>query len=181
MPTAMATAPQAPPPAQLQPMPTQPRRALYNKDDISSDPPSDEQRKKKSKDKLIRASSPEKPAPKKVPSNVDPKIEAAFNHCRLGKYHEVEKALQDGVQVDSRFGPDDNTMLLVSAQNGQKRIAKLLLRNFASMNAQNDKGDTAMHLCYKFNYKELGEYLKSKGADDTIQNAKGQTCYQAKK
>lgn len=188
MPASMATAPkisqpQAPPPAQLQPMPTQPPRALYNKDDISSDPPSDEQRRKKSKDKPkdkpTRATSPEKLAFKKAASTAGPKIEAAFKHCRLGKYHEVELALQEGVQVDSRFGPDNNTMLLACAQNGQKRIAKLLLRNGADMNAPNDKGDTAMHLCYKFNYKELGEYLKSKGADDTIQNAKGQTCYQA--
>ena len=72
-------------------------------------------------------------------------------------------------------------MLLVCAQNGQKRIAKLLLRNFADMNAVNARGDSAMHLCFKFNYRELGEYLKSKGADDTIRNAKGQNCYEAKK
>jgi ankyrin repeat protein len=112
---------------------------------------------------------------------MDPKIEAAFNHCRLGKYREVETALAEGLPVDSRLGPDDNTMLIQCAINGQKRVAKLLLRNFAEMNAQNNKGDTAMHCCYKYNYKELGEYMKSKGADDTIRNAKGQTCYEAKK
>jgi ankyrin repeat protein len=89
--------------------------------------------------------------------------------------------LAEGLPVNSRFGPDNNTMLIQCAINGQKRIAKLLLRNFAEMNAQNNKGDTAMHCCYKFNYKELGEYMKSKGADDTIRNAKGQTCYEAKK
>ena len=93
----------------------------------------------------------------------------------------MEAALQQGVDVEARFGPDSNTMLLVCAQNGQKRIAKLLLRNFADMNAVNARGDTAMHLCFKFNYRELGAYLKSKGADDTIRNAKGQNCYEAKK
>jgi ankyrin repeat protein len=72
-------------------------------------------------------------------------------------------------------------MLLECAQNGQKRIAKLLLRNFAEMNAQNSNGDTSLHLCFKFNYTELGEYLKSKGANDNIRNNKGQTCYEAKK
>ena len=171
-------------------MPTQPRPAVYNKDDISSDPPSDEQKRKKSKDKekrrdkdkADRSASPTKSAPPKPkPAEEDAKVEAAFNHCRLGKYREVETALVEGLPVNSRFGPDNNTMLIQCAINGQKRIAKLLLRNFAEMNAQNNKGDTAMHCCYKFNYKELGEYMKSKGADDTIRNAKGQTCYEAKK
>jgi hypothetical protein len=173
------------------PMPVHrsPPRAQYNKDDISPDPSSDEPRKKKNKDKKGKreqtASAPTKtaspPEVAKPPSDVDPKLEAAFNHCRLGKYREVESALKEGVAVDARHGPDNNTMLLVCAQNGQKRVAKLLLRNFADMNAQNDRGNTAMHLCYKFNYKELGEYLKTKGADDTIRNAKGQTCYEATK
>ena len=170
-----------------------PPRALYNKDEISSDPPSDEQRKKmsKSKDKEKRKERSVTPPPKqpskaaspppKPPSSTDPKIEVAFSHCRLGKYRDVEKALKEGVPVEARFGPDNNTMLLQCAQNGQKRIAKLLLRNFASMNAQNDKGDTAMHYCFKFKYIELGEYLKSKGADDTLRNSKGQTCYECQK
>lgn len=189
-----ASKPVAPPahmPARIPaPKPTQAPRAMYDKDDISSDPTSDDKAKKTNKDKDKKrdkdkvksaqaVSPPLKTAPPK--SDADVKVEAAFNHCRLGKYREVEKALEDGVPVDSRFGQDNNTMLLVCAQNGQKRIAKLLLRTFAEMNAQNDKGDTAMHLCYKFNYKELGEYLKSKGADDTIRNTRGQTCYEAKK
>lgn len=139
----------------------------------------------KEKRKAERSVSPPPPKvvspPPKPASNVDPKIEAAFSHCRLGKYREVEKALEEKVPVESRFGPDNNTMLLQCAQNGQKRIAKLLLRSFADMNAQNDKGDTAMHYCFKFKYNELGEYLKSKGADDKIRNSKGQTCYECQK
>ena len=148
----------------------------------------DKEKKQRDKSKLENEPSPRRatasPASATNPTaqeNSDPKIEAAFNHCRLGKYREVEAALAEGVPVEARWGPDNNTMLLVCAQNGQKRIAKLLLRNFADTNAQNDKGDTAMHYCYKFNYKELGEYLKSKGADDSIRNSKGQTCYEAKK
>lgn len=194
-PAHVTMAPAVPAPMHMQSsMPTQmPPRASYNKDDISSDPPSDEKRKKRSKDKgpdkekrkAERSVSPPPPKvvspPPKPASNVDPKIEAAFSHCRLGKYREVEKALEEKVPVESRFGPDNNTMLLQCAQNGQKRIAKLLLRSFADMNAQNDKGDTAMHYCFKFKYNELGEYLKSKGADDKIRNSKGQTCYECQK
>jgi hypothetical protein len=159
------------------------RRSLYNTEDISSDPTSDEKHKKKNKDKEKKRSvSPVKAAsPPPNTANADPKIEAAFNYCKLGKYREVETALAGGLLVDTRCGPSNNTMLLECAQNGQKRIAKLLLRNFAEMNAQNSNGDTSLHLCFKFNYTELGEYLKSKGANDNIRNNKGQTCYEAKK
>ena len=201
---------QAPPPPLAPVANAPPQRAVYNKDDISSDPASDEARrrkkdreKKRSKTPIPKsaggAASPDPAVPplaQSAPAGAgggagrpstagahpaDPAVEAAFNHCRLGKYREVEAALQQGVDVEARFGPDSNTMLLVCAQNGQKRIAKLLLRNFADMNAVNARGDSAMHLCFKFNYRELGEYLKSKGADDTIRNAKGQNCYEAKK
>ena len=108
--------------------PTQPRPVMYNKDDISSDPPSDEMKKRKSKDKekkrdkdkADRSASPPKSAPPKPkPSDMDPKIEAAFNHCRLGKYREVETALAEGLPVDSRLGPDDYTMLIHCAITGQ--------------------------------------------------------------
>jgi len=106
------------------------------------------------------------------------RIVAAFGQCRVGKYREVEEALELGVPVEARFGRDQNTMLLVCAQNGQKRIAKLLLRNRANINTQNAHGESCLHCCIKFNYNELADYLRSKGADDTVLNLHGQTCYQ---
>ena len=42
----------------------------------------------------------------------------------------------------------------------------------------NSHGNTSLHLAYQWNYRELGDYLKSKGADDTLKNKKGQTCYE---
>jgi hypothetical protein len=94
-------------------------------------------------------------------------VETAFAHCRLGKYREVENALGQGVPVQARCGKDNDTMLHVCASNGQKRIAKLLLRKNANINARNDKGDTPLHCCHRFNYHELGDYLRSKGASDS--------------
>jgi ankyrin repeat protein len=53
-------------------------------------------------------------------------------------------------------------MLTYAAQNGNKRIAKICLRRGCKINAQNFRGQTALHYCYSFGYSELGEYLESK-------------------
>lgn len=39
-------------------------------------------------------------------------------------------------------------------------------------------GQTALHFCFAYHFEELGQYLLSKGADDSILNADGLTCYE---
>lgn len=43
---------------------------------------------------------------------------------------------------------------------------------------QNTNGNTGLHYLYEYKHTELAEYVKSKGATDTIQNASGLTCYE---
>jgi ankyrin repeat protein len=85
-----------------------------------------------------------------------------IRYTRHGHYKEVERILSLGVAVDARdqFG---NSALTVACQNGNKRIAKMLLRQGADINQQNSKGNSPMHYCFAFGYAELGEYLISKG------------------
>ena len=71
-----------------------------------------------------------------------------------------------------------NTLLLAAAQNGNKRIAKLALRKGANINLQNLTGQTALHFAFAYGYEDLGNYLISKGADDSLTNAEGLTCYE---
>ena len=40
------------------------------------------------------------------------------------------------------------------------------------------RGNTALHYAYAYKFETLGEYLLSKGADDSITNAEGLTCYE---
>lgn len=109
------------------------RRPSYDLGNISPDPPTEEEKMEKMKKKKDKPKSkvPPVPAPHRPPSEDDDQIATVFKQCRLGKYREVEKALEDGLSVETRFGPKNDTMLLVCAMNGQKRIAKLLLRNKA--------------------------------------------------
>jgi ankyrin repeat protein len=70
------------------------------------------------------------------------------------------------------------TLLHVAAQNGNRRIAKLCLRRGAAVNTQTFNGQTALHYAFGYGFEALGEYLISKGADDSITNAQGLTCYE---
>ena len=83
--------------------------------------------------------------------------------------------LQTDILVSSFAG---NTLLSVAAQNGNKSIIKALLRRGAGLNTQNHKGQTALHFCFTYGYTDLGNYLISKGADDTIENLACLTCYE---
>jgi hypothetical protein len=100
-----------------------------------------------------------------------------YSLCRHNKYREIESLLEKGAPVDAtdEFG---NTPLVIAAQNGYKRMTKLLLRHSADINAQNNRGNTPLHFSYAYGFKVLAEYLKEKGADDTIRNDAGLTCYQ---
>lgn len=77
--------------------------------------------------------------------------------------------------VDPRTG---NSLLLVACQNGNKRVVKMLLRRGAALNHRNNRGNSCLHFAYFFGFTELGEYLISKGADDSKRNSEGLTCYE---
>ncbi|KAG7376179.1 hypothetical protein PHYPSEUDO_014138 [Phytophthora pseudosyringae] len=89
----------------------------------------------------------------------------------------LELALDQGVDVNARDNHGNSLFILV-CQQGNKRLAKFLLRRRADMNLQNLNGNTALHYLYAYKHTELAEYLKAKGAKDTTQNAAGLTCYE---
>jgi hypothetical protein len=75
-------------------------------------------------------------------------IEDIFSFARHGRIEEIERLLDKGVPVDVRdiYG---NTMLITACQNGNKRVAKAVLRRGADINARNFKGNTPLHYCYQ--------------------------------
>ena len=100
--------------------------------------------------------------------------------CRHGKYEEIQEAITSPDWHHSIDSVDDkgNTLFITAAQNGNKRIAKLCLRRGADINGANLTGQTALHYAFAYGFEELGNYLISKGADDTLVNAEGLTCYE---
>ena len=71
-----------------------------------------------------------------------------------------------------------NTLLILAAQQGDKKICKYLLRRGANINKTNFAGNSVLHYCYEYHRDDLAEYLKSVGADDSIENGMGLTCYE---
>eukprot|EP01034_Spumella_vulgaris_P029963 gene29963-37102_t len=110
----------------------------------------------------------------------DPKEEArekAILAAKSTNIAQMEDALAEDIPINSadEFG---NTLLILAAQQGSRRMCKFLLRRGANINLQSLAGNTPLHYCYAYSQIALGEYLKSKGADDSIINVDGLTCYE---
>lgn len=74
-------------------------------------------------------------------------VEDVFSYARHGRCEEIERLFSKGLPVDVRdaYG---NTVLITACQNGNKRVAKAVLRRGANINARNHKGNTPLHYCY---------------------------------
>ena len=70
-----------------------------------------------------------------------------------------------------------NSMLLLAAQNGNRKIAQYLIQKGANMNHQNKNGQTAGHFANAYQFFDLSQWLFANGADDTIENMYGLSPY----
>lgn len=74
-------------------------------------------------------------------------VEDVFSYARHGRCEEIERLFAKGLPVDVR-NDHGNTVLIVACQNGNKRVAKAVLRRGANINARNHRGNTPLHYCY---------------------------------
>ena len=96
---------------------------------------------------------------------------------RHNKVQEVEDTIAAGFPIDTR-DEHGNTALMVSCQNGHKRLAKLCMKYGANPDTTNHQGNTSLHYAVSYGYQALAKYLISHGGDDTIMNHQGQTPYE---
>ena len=101
---------------------------------------------------------------------------AFFRDVANNRHADVKEQLERGMPP-SATDRNGNTPLHVACQHGLRRIVKSLLRVGADINAANREGNTPLHMCYAYHYEELGDYLKSKGANDRKLNSFGMSCY----
>jgi hypothetical protein len=102
---------------------------------------------------------------KELRNHVDPvqeAIEKAILAAKTSNIAEMEDALDEediSVETADQYG---NTLLILAAQQGSKKMCRYLLRRGANMNAQSLSGQTALHYCYAYSHRDLGAYLIEK-------------------
>ena len=108
------------------------------------------------------------------------RFEQLCSCVRHGEYPNFEQMMEEFEgELPIDFTDDvGNTLLMVACQNGSKRMVKLCLRKGSDLNKQNTNGHTCLHYTFGYGFNDLGVYLISKGADDSIANADGLTCYE---
>ena len=106
-----------------------------------------------------------------------PSLETVFSQARNGRLRRLEESLNAGFGVDDEDSKG-NTLLIIATQNRMKRMIELLLNRSADVNHQNAQGNTALHYAMVYDTEgAIGEFLISKGADDSIENKDGLSCY----
>ena len=123
-----------------------------------------------------------------------------FSKARHNRVKQVAELLDKGVDANSKdaFG---NTILILACQNGHKDIMKLCYKRKADLDDTNvrtfifflllrssglllimfflqHKGQTPLHFLFAYGYTDIAEWLISKGANDTLKNSFGLTCYE---
>ncbi len=106
-----------------------------------------------------------------------PTVDTVFSQARNGRIKRVEESINLGFMVDTE-DERGNTLLIVAAQNRNKKLVEMLLLRGANINHQNAAGNTALHYAIALDPEgSLAEYLIEHGADDTIENVDGLTPY----
>ena len=99
--------------------------------------------------------------------------EKLHQSAKKGKYNQVEKLIDAGVDVNS---PDENgdTALISASQNGYTEIVKLLVEAEADVNAQDNVGNTALIKASQNGFTEIVKLLIE--ADVNAQDNVGDTA-----
>lgn len=93
--------------------------------------------------------------------------------AKQGHQNIVALLLRRGAQVDVREGSNKYTPLHVATLNRHTSLISLLLKAGADINAQDENGNTALHLAAKFGEIEVFKHLFFLGANPDIANNNG--------
>jgi ankyrin repeat protein len=86
---------------------------------------------------------------------------------------EVEALLTSDEAVNCPDSNNGNCPIHIAAQNGHVELIMLLIRKKVNLNAQNGKGNTAVHMAIGYDYFQAATLLIEAGADCSISNELG--------
>jgi len=95
-----------------------------------------------------------------------------------GDVDTVRRYLEQGGNVNAKYGFDGNTPLQRAAQNNNKDMVEMLIAKGADVNAKDKDGNTPLQRAAQHNRKDVAELLIAKGADVNAKyNAKNKEDY----
>ena len=81
--------------------------------------------------------------------------------ARSNNLETLERMVDDQKVDKDTADRKGNTLLILAAQQGDKKICKYLLRRGANINKTNFAGNSVLHYCYEYNRDDLLEYLRA--------------------
>mmetsp|Transcript_3151 Transcript_3151/g.4432 ORF Transcript_3151/g.4432 Transcript_3151/m.4432 type:complete len:123 (+) Transcript_3151:615-983(+) len=106
-----------------------------------------------------------------------PDLHTVFSQARHGRQKRLEQSLEEGFDVNTE-DERGNTLLIVAVQNIHRKMIDFLLRRGANVNHTNLNRNSPLHFALAYDKTgQIAEYLIEKGADDTIENNFGFSCY----
>ena len=106
-----------------------------------------------------------------------PDTMTVFSQVRHGRLKRVEESIRLGFNINTEE-EKGNTILMCAVQNNHRKMLDLILNRGGTINHRNTSGNTALHYALAYDTSgEIAEFLIEKGADDTIENNDGLTCY----
>jgi len=120
-----------------------------------------------------------RPAPE-VPAQdfSDAEVLKFHSAVRWGKpWPDIEAALTDPSHMKAACAAKDpkngNLAIHIAAQNGHSELVQKLIGSKADVNAQNGKGQTALHMTVEYDFYFVSKFLLANGADKELENGDG--------
>ena len=96
-----------------------------------------------------------------------------FALVRANAVDEISALLAADPSLAAARDDAGGTPLMLACSAGRRRLTKLLVRAGCPLDAQNQRGQTALHLAVGFGHAALADYLVACGADRQRVNAYG--------
>ena len=103
------------------------------------------------------------------------KLKDIRKSTRRQMYTDVQNMMQQGQDLD-RYNPRGVTLLHVASANGYYDTAKLLVKNNANVNIQDDKGNTPLHCAAKYDESKVVKLLLNNNANPLKRNFDNDTA-----
>jgi len=110
----------------------------------------------------------------------------AVDPAQILKFHSAVRWCKPWAEIEASLGENSlatavrwqdpkngNTALHIASQNGHLDIVNKLMAAGAPLNAQNGKGQTALHMSVEYDFYFVSKALVDKGADGNITNEDG--------